>query len=92
MGAMDSSILPVKSEIPLHNMDKVLAESSPAPWVIKAAGELQGILLHFVLETFSLEQLTYLRTYLLERNVTQKKKIITRGIQHSLNTCGDILV
>lgn len=40
MGAIDSSILPVRSEIPLHNMDKVLAESSPAPWVIKAAGEL----------------------------------------------------
>lgn len=39
MGAIDSSILPVRSEIPLHNMDKVLAESSPAPWVIKAAGE-----------------------------------------------------
>lgn len=43
LNVMDTSVLPVKSILPLYNEDKVLAESVPAPWVIKAVGEISPV-------------------------------------------------
>ncbi|XP_068205851.1 probable methyltransferase TARBP1 [Palaemon carinicauda] len=39
LSVINTSILPVKSILPLYNVDNLLAESIPAPWVIKAVGE-----------------------------------------------------
>ncbi|XP_064094349.1 LOW QUALITY PROTEIN: uncharacterized protein LOC135206784 [Macrobrachium nipponense] len=43
MNVMDTSVLPVKSILPLYNEDNVLAESVPAPWVVKAVGETSPV-------------------------------------------------
>lgn len=39
LDAIDTNKFPICSDLPIRNTDNVLAESLPAPWVIKAAGE-----------------------------------------------------
>ncbi|XP_045594155.2 probable methyltransferase TARBP1 isoform X1 [Procambarus clarkii] len=43
LGVRDTNELPVCSDLPLYNPDKVLAASLPAPWVVKAAGETSPV-------------------------------------------------
>ena len=43
LNVVDVSLLPIKSDVPIRSEDKVLAESVPAPWVVKAAGKYNKI-------------------------------------------------
>lgn len=41
VGVADEEHLPIHTSLPRHNPDSVLTMSTPAPWVVKAAGEEQ---------------------------------------------------